>query len=45
MNNDYTGTVKARSEMELAWKQLKKNRLAMFGGIVLIILYTMMFLS
>ncbi|MDQ7842505.1 MAG: ABC transporter permease [Armatimonadota bacterium] len=31
----------ARSPLQLAWRQLRKHRLAMVGGIILIVLYTM----
>lgn len=38
-------SAESRTEWQLAWRQLKKNRLAMLGGAVLIILYFMMILS
>lgn len=45
MNKTENITVKGRSEWELTWRQLRKNRLSMFGGVTLICLYFAMLFS
>jgi peptide/nickel transport system permease protein len=42
---DRVEAVRTRTPLQLAWRQLKRYRLALVGGVVLIVLYAMMLLA